>query len=76
MLSATNYLHTCQPPIAHRDISTGNFVIGENGRIILIDFGIALREGDNDRVDSDYEESDRDGRSEGRREMEVDIGTG
>lgn len=37
------YLHTQKPPIIFRDIKPANLMWGNNGRIYLIDFGIARR---------------------------------
>lgn len=36
-----NYLHTRQPPIIFRDLKPANIMLGNNGIIYLIDFGIA-----------------------------------
>ncbi|KAK4699838.1 hypothetical protein P7C70_g6413, partial [Phenoliferia sp. Uapishka_3] len=44
MLSAVAYLHASS--ISHRDISPNNFVLSRDGRILLIDFGISIEEGD------------------------------
>jgi serine/threonine-protein kinase len=36
-----HYLHSLNPPVIHRDIKPANLVRGSDGRIFLIDFGIA-----------------------------------
>lgn len=46
LISAVAYLHAQEPPIAHRDLSRGNVVIGAQGRVVLCDFGLSVREGD------------------------------
>ncbi|MBX9688448.1 MAG: serine/threonine protein kinase [Candidatus Obscuribacterales bacterium] len=35
------YLHSQSPPVIHRDLSPENLVLGEDGKIYLIDFGAA-----------------------------------
>jgi len=36
-----SYLHGFRPPIIYRDMKPGNVILTPNGRIVLIDFGIA-----------------------------------
>lgn len=40
-LDALSYIHSRN--IVHRDIKLGNFLIGENGKIKLCDFGLAMK---------------------------------
>lgn len=36
-----SFLHSQTPPIIHRDIKPQNIIVGENGKVTLIDFGIS-----------------------------------
>ena len=46
LIAAVAYLHA--QGIAHRDINPNNLVISRQGRLVLIDFGLALAEGETD----------------------------
>lgn len=41
LCEALQYLHAQTPPVVHRDLKPDNILLDENGRIMLIDFGIA-----------------------------------
>src|SRR5204862_8344321 len=37
------YLHACKPPVIFRDLNPSNVILTKDGRLFLIDFGIARR---------------------------------
>jgi serine/threonine protein kinase len=39
VLQILEYLHTQSPPVIHRDIKPSNIILGEDGKVYLIDFG-------------------------------------
>jgi serine/threonine protein kinase len=41
LLDALQYLHAREPPVIHRDIKPQNLKLAEDGRVILLDFGLA-----------------------------------
>jgi tRNA A-37 threonylcarbamoyl transferase component Bud32 len=41
MCEVLNYLHSCNPPIIHRDFTPDNLIIDDRNNLILIDFTIA-----------------------------------
>ncbi|MBA3944188.1 MAG: extracellular solute-binding protein [Herpetosiphonaceae bacterium] len=44
-LDALHYLHTRIPAIVHRDIKPSNLILQADGRLVLVDFGIAKESG-------------------------------
>ena len=38
---ALDYAHRQNPPVIHRDIKPGNIVVGTDGSVVVVDFGIA-----------------------------------
>ncbi len=42
MAAILDYLHSCTPPIVHRDFTPENLIINSSGLIKLIDFDVAL----------------------------------
>lgn len=44
LLKALEFIHSRQPPIAHRDIKAGNILLNHSGRMKLGDFGIATHD--------------------------------
>lgn len=41
--SALHFLHTQHHPVVHQDIKPDNFLIDDNGKYVLTDFGISIR---------------------------------
>lgn len=45
------YLHRQMPPIIHADIKPGNIMLGEDGRVVLLDYGLARPRDPQDWID-------------------------
>lgn len=41
VLAILERLHSCTPAVLHRDVKPSNLVAGEDGRLVLVDFGAA-----------------------------------
>jgi serine/threonine protein kinase len=50
ILEILAYLHSRKPPLVHRDIKPSNLILGEDGRIYLVDFGAVQVMGDEGRT--------------------------
>ncbi len=50
LLEILAYLHSRQPSIVHRDIKPSNLILGDDGRIYLVDFGAVQVMGDEGRT--------------------------
>jgi serine/threonine protein kinase len=50
LLEILTYLHSRQSPLVHRDIKPSNLILGEDGRIYLVDFGAVQVMGDEGRT--------------------------
>lgn len=46
------YLHTCNPPIVHRDITPENILVEQGGKIKIIDFSLAVKQDGRQTTDS------------------------
>lgn len=41
LLNILEYLHSCNPPVIFRDLKPSNLILGADGRLHMVDFGIA-----------------------------------
>ncbi len=41
ILRTLTFLHQQQPPVIHRDLKPGNLILNEQGRVVILDFGVA-----------------------------------
>lgn len=44
MCELLEYLHSCSPPVVHRDFTPDNLILGKDGVLKLIDFNVAQEE--------------------------------
>jgi len=49
ILLVLDYLHTQKPPVVYRDVKPSNIMINKDGKVMLIDFGIARVLTDSDK---------------------------
>eukprot|EP01098_Paradermamoeba_levis_P002922 TRINITY_DN1381_c0_g1_i4.p1 TRINITY_DN1381_c0_g1~~TRINITY_DN1381_c0_g1_i4.p1 ORF type:complete len:734 (-),score=234.13 TRINITY_DN1381_c0_g1_i4:40-2157(-) len=52
---ALNYLHTRNPPILHRDIKAGNYLVSSDWRLKLTDFGCSIFKGTEEKKETEGE---------------------
>ncbi len=45
LLEVLTYLHGQSPPVLHRDVKPANIIIGDDGKVTLVDFGAAQNQG-------------------------------
>ena len=46
LAAALDHLHSHRPAVIHGDVKPENLMLADDGRLVLVDFGTALREGD------------------------------
>lgn len=52
MCEVLEYLHSCNPPIVHRDVTPENILLDESGGVKLIDFSLAVKQDGKRTTDS------------------------